>query len=49
MESYEKKFGEQFPLMLVRGLTDVEIAALIGQCIADGKPYDPKIESNDYY
>jgi hypothetical protein len=49
MEAYENRFDEQFPLMLVRGLADAEIIALIDQCIADGKVYSPELEKDAYY
>ena len=40
MLDYEEKFGEQFPLMLCRGMTEEAIKALIKKCIDEGKPYE---------
>lgn len=41
MDQYREKFDDQFPLMLVQGMSDDEIADIIRKCLLAGKPYDP--------
>lgn len=42
MDKYKEVFDEQFPLMLVQGMSDKEIAAVIDGCLRSGKPYEPE-------
>jgi hypothetical protein len=46
LKQYEKKFGEQFPLMLCRGCDDDEIIEIIDECISKNEPY--VVEDGDY-
>ena len=46
---YREKFDEQFPIMLVRGMTDDEIIKIVQQCLDEDKPYEPTlVEGADY-
>lgn len=40
MDEYEKKFGECFPLMLTRGMSEEDIKDIIKICLANNKPYE---------
>ena len=40
MEKYKKKFGECFPLMLTRGMSEKQIDDIIKQCLKKNKPYE---------
>lgn len=40
MEKYKKKFGECFPLMLTRGMSEAQIEAAINECLKNNKPYE---------
>ena len=46
LKKYEKKFGEQFPLMLCKGCDDDEIIEIIDECISKNTPYT--VENGDY-
>ena len=39
MDKYKDKFGECFPLMLTRGMSDEERMEEIKNCIKNNKPY----------
>lgn len=47
LQRYRDKFGEAFPLMCCMGMTDSEIADVIGSCIRSEQPFKP-IEGVDY-
>jgi hypothetical protein len=49
LDQYREKFGEQFPLMLVRGFDEGRIIKMIDQCIRDGTPYTPKLDPKADY
>ena len=40
MDKYKDKFGECFPLMLTRGMSDKQIMELVKKCLDDNKPYE---------
>ena len=40
MDKYKDKFGECFPLMLTRGMSDKQIMKLVKKCLDDNKPYE---------
>ena len=42
MKAYREAFDEQFPLMLVQGVPDKEIAEIIEDRLRSGKPYEPE-------
>lgn len=44
MEKYKKKFGECFPLMLTRGMSEKQIEDIIKQCLKKNKPYEVSTE-----
>lgn len=46
---YRTQFGEQFPLMLCRTMTDDEICTIIRQCLNDNKQYTPELDPNANY
>lgn len=37
LKEYEKRFNEQFPLMLCRGCDDEEIEEIIKKCLKENK------------
>ena len=39
MEEYERAVGDRFPLMMVRGMPDEEVAKVIRECVASGQQY----------
>ena len=39
MAEYRRAFDEQFPRMLVQGMSDESIAELIDECLEAGRPY----------
>lgn len=47
MEKYEERFGECFPLMLTRGMSEKQIEELIKDCLKEDKPYEVG-EKEDY-
>lgn len=49
LDEYEKKFSEQFPLMLFRGVAESEIVSIIKACLKDNKPYEPELEEGAKY
>jgi hypothetical protein len=49
MDAYKEKFGEQFPLMLVRDLDEAGVVALIDNCLQAWKPYSPELEKDADY
>lgn len=49
LAKYQAKFGEQFPLMLCRGMTDDTIYKVVQQALDDGKPYDPELDPDADY
>ena len=40
MEKYKEKFGECFPLMLTRGMSDENVKEAIEECLKNNKPYE---------
>lgn len=40
LDRYKKKFGECFPLMLTKGMSDEEIETEIKDCLKKNKPYE---------
>lgn len=44
LHKYEMKFGECFPLMLCRHMTDTEICEMVQQCLDSNEPYNPELE-----
>ena len=49
LDKYRTQFGEQFPLMLCRGMTDEEICQTVQKCLDDGKPYAPELDPDANY
>ena len=49
LREYREAFGEQFPLMLVQGVSDDGIAAIIDECLEVGRPYEPECEDGIKY
>ena len=47
LEKYKNTFGECFPLMLTKGMSDDYIVAIINECLKKHKPYETDSE-NDY-
>ena len=37
---YAEQFGENFPMFIVRGTPEEEIAETLLQCLRDGVPYE---------
>lgn len=48
IKRYEEMFGESFPLMLCRGMSDADIAAIIEDCINKSMPYTDEDGLFDY-
>ena len=49
LDKYKAKFGEQFPLMLCRHMTDDEICDTIQKCLDSNKPYNPELDPEANY
>lgn len=49
IDDYLEKFGEQFPIMLLRGVSEEELKAIIQKCIDEGKPYEPELIDKALY
>lgn len=49
LDEYRTRFGEQFPLMLCRGMTDDEICQTVQKCLDDGKSYTPELDPDANY
>lgn len=49
LDKYRYRFGEQFPLMLCRGMSEEDIKQIIQQCLEDGKPYSPDLDPDSDY
>lgn len=49
LQEYKDKFGEQFPLMMVRGMDDKDVVKLINDCLESEKPYEPDFNEGDVY
>lgn len=47
MDQYKKKFGECFPLMLTKGMSDNQIEEAIKDCLKKNMPYEVE-EDYDY-
>lgn len=43
LEQYEKTFGEPFPMMLVLGMDEDEIADAIEDCLVYGRRFEPDV------
>lgn len=46
MDKYKEKFGECFPLMLIKGMGEKEIENIIKICIENVHPYDVDAEGD---
>ena len=44
LDAYKSRFGEQFPLMLCRGIGDDGICNIIQECLDNGEPYNPELD-----
>lgn len=40
IDKYKDKFGECFPIMLTRGMSDEQIKDIIKECLKNNKPYE---------
>ena len=49
LDKYETKFGECFPLMLCRHMTDTEICEMVQQCLDSNEPYNPELDPDADY
>lgn len=49
LDEYREKFDEQFPLMLVLGMSDEDISSLVDECLESGKPYEPDFDEGTVY
>lgn len=49
LTEYREKFGEAFPLMLTRHMTEKQIIETVEDCIRTGKPYTPELEPDSFY
>lgn len=49
LKAYEEKYGESFPLMICRGMSDETVCEIIQQALDDGKPYDPELDPDADY
>lgn len=49
LHKYEMKFGECFPLMLCRHMTDTEICEMVQQCLDSNEPYNPELDPDADY
>lgn len=47
LEQYKAMFNDQFPLMCCMDMSDEDIIAIIDDCLANEKPYQPYL-GNDY-
>ena len=47
IDKYKEKFGECFPLMLTRGMSEEDIKEAIKECLKNNKPYEVDTD-NDY-
>lgn len=49
LNKYKKQFGEEFPLMLFRSVSEEDISEIIEKCLKDGKPYEPNLDDSADY
>ena len=49
IEQYTEKFNENFPIFVVRNMTEDEIKGIIRKCLDDGKPYQVDTEEDCFY
>lgn len=49
LDEYQEHFEENFPLMLCRTMDDEEIIKIIGKCLENDEPYNPKLNKEAYY
>jgi hypothetical protein len=49
IKKYVDKFGENFPLFLVMGMSDKEVDKQIEKSIKDNKPFRPEIVEGYIY
>lgn len=49
LDAYEMQFGECFPLMLCRSMSEDAICDIIQQCLDNDKPYEPDLDSSADY
>lgn len=47
LEAYEERFGENFPLLCLRGVSDDDIIRLAEESIKTNEPYETQ-EDGDY-
>lgn len=47
LDEYKEKFGECFPLMLTRGMSEDDIIEIVKSCLKNNKPYEVD-EERDY-
>lgn len=47
LDEYKKMFGECFPLMLTRGMSDEQIIEIVKSCLNKKEPYEVD-EERDY-
>lgn len=45
LNEYAKKFGENFPIFMVRGMSEDKVVKTIDECIKNNKPYE--VETDD--
>lgn len=46
---YADKFNENFPLFVVRDLSEKEIKDIIQKCLDENKPYEIETDSDRFY
>ena len=46
LDKYKEKFGEYFPLMLTRGMSEGQICEEIKECLRNNKPYEVGADSD---
>lgn len=49
LDKYESQFGECFPLMLCKSISDEAICQIIQQCLDDNEPYNPETDPEADY
>lgn len=49
MDEYYERFGNCFPLMLCRTVSEDGIVKIIRKCLDEGKEFEPDLEPDGYY
>ena len=49
MEVYLDFFGENFPYMVCRGMSDEEVCAFIQNCLHSNRPFRPQLDDDTDY